>query len=115
MVVTVGALAVAAVHLMRPAVKIDGVLLGLLAVAIIPWLGSIFESVEGAGLKVTYRRLREELDSTRSELEATKEKWRAHASGLISLSRLESATLGPVLLLRRCANSLGATILSAKT
>lgn len=71
-VVTVAALVVAAVHLIRPTAKIDGVLLGLLVVAVLPWLGSIFESVEGAGWKVTYRKLREELDSTRSELEATK-------------------------------------------
>jgi len=35
-------------------------------------LGAVFESVEGAGWKVTYRNLRKELDSTRIELEATK-------------------------------------------
>jgi hypothetical protein len=70
--VTVTALAIAAIHLVRPTSRIDGVLLGLLAVAVLPWLGSIFDSVEGPGWKVTYRRLQEELDSTRNELEATK-------------------------------------------
>jgi hypothetical protein len=70
--VTLAAMAIAAVHLSRPTVKIDGVLLGLLAVAVVPWLGSIFESVEGAGWKLTYRTLRAELDSTRDELQTTK-------------------------------------------
>ena len=70
--VTVGAVTFAAVHLARPNVKIDGVLLGLLAVAVLPWLGSIFESVEGAGWKLTYRQLQEKLETTREELETTK-------------------------------------------
>jgi hypothetical protein len=59
--VTVSALAVAAVHLMRPTARIDGILLGLLAVAVVPWLGSVFESVEGGGMKVTYQKLEREL------------------------------------------------------
>jgi hypothetical protein len=71
MVVTAVALAIAVTHLMRPSAKIDGVLLGLLAVAVLPWMGSIFESVEGAGWKVTYRQLEAELNSTRQELAAT--------------------------------------------
>jgi hypothetical protein len=69
--VTVCALAVAAVHLMRPTAKIDGVLLGLLAVAVVPWLGSVFESVEGGGMKVTYQKLERDLESTREDLQAT--------------------------------------------
>jgi hypothetical protein len=72
LVVTAGALIVALMHLMRPTAKIDGVLLGLLAVAVLPWMGSVFESVEGAGWKVTYRRLQAELDSAREELQVTK-------------------------------------------
>ena len=72
LIVTGGALAVATAHLMRPAAKIDGVLLALLAVAVVPWLGPFLESVEGAGWKVTYRRLERELESTREELQVTK-------------------------------------------
>jgi hypothetical protein len=68
-VVTVVALAIAAAHLMWSKMRIDGVLLGLLVIAVLPWMGSVFESVEGAGWKVTYRRLRADLDSTRTELE----------------------------------------------
>jgi hypothetical protein len=71
-VVTVVALAIAAVHLMWPKMKIDGVLLGLLVIAVLPWMGSVFESVEGAGWKVTYRKLRADLDSTRTQLEITR-------------------------------------------
>ena len=48
LIVTGGALAAAAVHLMQPTAKIDGVLLGLPAVAATPWLGSFPESAEGA-------------------------------------------------------------------
>jgi hypothetical protein len=72
LVVTGGALVAAAFHLMQPTAKIDGVLLGLLAVAAAPWLGSFLESVEGAGWKVTYRRLERELENTREELQVTK-------------------------------------------
>jgi hypothetical protein len=71
-IVSVGALVFVAMHLMWPKMKIDSVILGLLVIAILPWLGSVFESVEGAGWKVTYRRMRAELDITRDELEITK-------------------------------------------
>jgi len=74
LIVTGGALAVAAAHLMRPTAKIDGVLLALLAVAVVPWLGPFVESVEGAGWKLTYRRLQRELENTREELQVTKGK-----------------------------------------
>ena len=72
LIVTLAALTFAAVHLMRPAMKIDGVLLALLAVAVLPWLGSIFESVEGAGWKVTYRELQQKMEDTQRELDTTK-------------------------------------------
>lgn len=71
-VVTAAAIVLVAMHLMWPSMKIDSVVLGLLVIAILPWMGAVFESVEGPGWKVTYRRLKAELDSTRDELEMTK-------------------------------------------
>ena len=52
------ALLVAGGHLLFPNARIDAVTLALLVIAILPWLGSIFKSVElPGGLKVEYQDL----------------------------------------------------------
>lgn len=54
------AVLLAAGHLLLPAAKIDAVTLVLLVIAILPWLGSIFKSVElPGGLKVQYQDLKQ--------------------------------------------------------
>ena len=56
--ISVVALVLAAAHLLWPNAKIDVVILTLLAIAVLPWLGSIFRSVElPGGLKVEYKDL----------------------------------------------------------
>jgi len=53
-------------HTIFPAVKIDSITVALLVIAILPWLGSIFGSIElPGGLKVTYP----ELEKLRQESE----------------------------------------------
>jgi hypothetical protein len=39
------ALVVAAIHLLWPAVQIDAITLGLLLLAVVPWLGPLFKSI----------------------------------------------------------------------
>jgi hypothetical protein len=46
---TLGALVLVAVHLIWPHVRIDSITLVLLAVAVLPWLGPLFKSVELPG------------------------------------------------------------------
>jgi hypothetical protein len=69
--ITVVAIGSAIVHLLRPGVRVDGVLLALLAMAVIPWLGSVFESLEVPGIgKFTY--IQQQLAETKADLAITK-------------------------------------------
>lgn len=53
--ITTVALLVAMVHLIWPGLKIDSTTVVLLVVAVIPWLGSVFKSIEfPGGAKVEY-------------------------------------------------------------
>lgn len=53
---TICALGLAVVHLVRPNAAIDATTLALLAIAALPWLGSVFKSVElPGGIKAEYR------------------------------------------------------------
>jgi hypothetical protein len=59
-IVTVGALAAAVMHLLRPDLAIDGITLVLLLVAIIPWLLPLFKSLEFPdGWKVEFKDLQD--------------------------------------------------------
>lgn len=56
--ITIIALAAATAHLLWPSLKIDVVTLTLLAIALLPWLSSLFKSIElPGGLKVEYQDL----------------------------------------------------------
>lgn len=56
--VTLLALAIAFVHLIWPAIQIDTITLMLLIVALLPWLSSLFKSIElPGGLKIQYKDL----------------------------------------------------------
>jgi hypothetical protein len=63
-VISLVALLVAMGHILLPSVKIDVITLALLLIAVLPWLGFIFKSVElPGGLKVEYpdlEKLRED-------------------------------------------------------
>jgi hypothetical protein len=56
--ITLGALSVALVHLIFPALVIDGITVTLLAIATVPWLGPLFKAIElPGGVKVEYHDL----------------------------------------------------------
>jgi hypothetical protein len=62
------ALAVAAVHLIWPRLKVDGITVTLLVIALLPWLGTVFESLElPGGWKVQYRKIRQQLNETQAK------------------------------------------------
>lgn len=56
--ITSCALAVALIHILFPSLEIDGITVTLLAIAVIPWLGPLFKTIElPGGLKVEYQDL----------------------------------------------------------
>lgn len=57
-VLTGTAVAAAVVHMVKPDIRIDGVTAVLLVVAVVPWLGSVFDSIElPGGARFQYRQL----------------------------------------------------------
>ena len=79
--VTVVATALAGAHIMWPQLAIDTITLGLLALAVVPWLGEIFKSLElPGGVKVQYQ-----------DIERIQEE--AEAAGLTALGRAPPAFL----------------------
>jgi hypothetical protein len=67
--ITAGALAVAAVHLIWPSLNIDSTTLIILAIAVLPWLGRIFRSIELPFVKVEYQELSERLERQAGRLD----------------------------------------------
>jgi hypothetical protein len=58
LIITLGALVIALVHLLLPQLVIDGITVTLLAIATIPWLGPLFKAIElPGGVKVEYHDL----------------------------------------------------------
>ncbi len=56
--IPLGALAITIAHLIQPALKIDAITLGLLVIAILPWLPRLLESAKlPGGWELTFRRL----------------------------------------------------------
>lgn len=65
--ITLGALAVAIVHLLWPGLKIDAVTVALVTIATLPWLAPLFKSIEIPGLvKVEFA----ELEQAKQEAES---------------------------------------------
>ena len=74
MLVTGIALVVAVVHLAFPRAEIDAVTVALLALAVLPWLGELVESLEGpGGWKVKYRELKREFNAVKGDVTELKE------------------------------------------
>ncbi|MFJ3913590.1 hypothetical protein [Streptomyces vinaceus] len=69
-VISLAAMGIGVVHVVRPDVKIDGTTLALAAIAVVPWLGDLFESIElPGGTKLQYHRLEERIDATEQRTE----------------------------------------------
>src|SRR5690349_17845222 len=57
-VITLGALVLALTHLLWPSAAIDGISLALIVIALVPWLGPIFKSLEfPGGWKIEFQEL----------------------------------------------------------
>lgn len=68
LLVTAVALAAVAAHLIWSSLKVDGVVVAMLVVALLPWLGSVFESLElPGGWKVKYREVQQQLKETHEQ------------------------------------------------
>src|SRR5689334_8773781 len=68
LLVTVVALAAVAAHLIWSDLKVDGVVVAMLVVALLPWLGSVFESLElPGGWKLQYREIKQQLEKTHAQ------------------------------------------------
>ena len=68
LLVTVVALAAVAAHLIWSNLKVDGVVVAMLVVALLPWLGSVFESLElPGGWKLQYREIQQRLEKTHAQ------------------------------------------------
>lgn len=66
--ITVFAIISALVHIFSPSIKIDSITLSLIILAVIPWLASLFKSLEfPGGLKLEYQ---DELDKVSEEVKA---------------------------------------------
>jgi len=60
--ISTGAIALAVVHVICPDFTIDSITLGLLAIAVLPWLSSLFNSIElPGGWKFEFRELKKEI------------------------------------------------------
>ncbi|MGW2899290.1 hypothetical protein ACWDAO_33065 [Streptomyces sp. NPDC001212] len=63
-VITCSAIGAAIVHAVEPGLKIDAVTAVLLAVAVVPWLGALFDSIElPGGTKFQYKRLVDRIEA----------------------------------------------------
>src|SRR3990172_7427214 len=62
--ITVAALLIALVHLIWPNLNIDAITVTLLFVALVPWLSSIFKSLEfPGGWKIEFQEIKEQVKS----------------------------------------------------
>jgi len=79
-IITICAIGLALLHVLRPELNVDAITVALLAIAVVPWLAPLFKSVElPGGLKVEYRDL----------VEAKK---KAEEAGLVSSVQSKSTT-----------------------
>jgi hypothetical protein len=68
LVVTAAALAGVAGHLIWSNLKVDGVVVAMLVIALVPWLGSVFDSLElPGGWKLKYREIQQQLETTHAQ------------------------------------------------
>lgn len=68
LLVTAVALAAVAAHLIWSNLKVDGVVVAMLVVALLPWLGGVFESLElPGGWKLKYREIQQQLEETHAQ------------------------------------------------
>ena len=68
LLVTAVALVAVAGHLIWSNLKVDGVVVAMLVIALLPWLGNVFESLElPGGWKLKYREIQQQLENTHAQ------------------------------------------------
>jgi hypothetical protein len=91
--VTIGALAVAAVHIWLPSIRTDAITVALLVAAVLPWLQPIFKSVKlPGGMEFVLQEIKQEVKNATGAAESAQHKADLAVSGL-GRSYSESRTL----------------------
>ncbi|MER6146066.1 hypothetical protein ABT174_39680 [Streptomyces sparsogenes] len=68
--ITIAAIGLALAHILSPGTAIDGTTLTLVGVAVLPWLGSVFKSIElPGGVKAEYRERLAKVEKKVAEVE----------------------------------------------
>lgn len=103
-IVTVAALALAAVHVVVPNANIDAITLTLLVVAVVPWLAPILKTVElPGGWKFEFRELKEKVEQ---ELRDNSRQVRAVAQRVEQLAQFAIRGAAPTSLKDQLAHDL---------
>ncbi|MNB83026.1 hypothetical protein D3C76_341000 [compost metagenome] len=80
---TVGALAVAAVHMWVPSINVDAITVTLLATAVLPWLQPIFKSVKlPGGIEIVLQELKQEIKDASGAAHSAERKADLAVSGI---------------------------------
>jgi hypothetical protein len=108
--VSVLAAVAAIVHMAFPSLTIDGVTLGLLAVAALPWLAPVVKSLKFGSLEVDLRDLQQNLYEVRDRVEESAQKVvdRGRATPVYY-----SARTGRILVARKLTGDLGRVLWSS--
>ncbi len=62
--ITIGAIAIALIHLIFPNLKIDAIKITFLFIALAPWLSSLFKSLEfPGGWKIEFKEVKEKVET----------------------------------------------------
>lgn len=69
--ITASAVTIAAVRLAWPDLRLDSVTLGLLIVALIPWLAPVVRSLKAFGVEVDFQEFRQEVTERLDDVEST--------------------------------------------
>jgi hypothetical protein len=103
-IITVAALALAAVHIIVPNANIDAITLTLLVIAVVPWLAPILKTVElPGGWKFEFRELKEKVEQ---ELRDNSRQVRAVAQRVEQLAQFAIRGAGPTSLKDQLAGDL---------
>jgi hypothetical protein len=96
-VITIGALIFLGVHLLWPKLGIDNIAIALLVIALVPWLSSIFKSIEVTGLgKIEFlqeavRQLTSTVEDVKAQADASTQK-SSFAAGAADAALLDLGT-----------------------
>lgn len=105
-IITAGALAVAAMHIFVPSVKIDGITVLLLAAAALPGLQPIFRSVKlPGGVEIVLQELKQEIEDASGAAQSAQRKADLAVSGITAL---EDTPFGQYWGLQAVGRNLGA-------